>query len=129
MKNNIFKPVVLATVICCGMSVLLNVCFPDADPNHHWLYSLVFFCVLSLIINIFYIQKTDGKTFVSLIQGASIARFLVSGIAFFIYTQLHPNFNTKFMVHFMGHYFVFTFFEMLFLLKIVNAKPKTDDKI
>ena len=127
MKTNIFKPVLIAAVLSCGMSVLLNVCLPTVDPNNHWLFSLVYFSVLSLIINVFYIQKTDGKTFVSLIQGASIARFLVSGIAFFIYAQLYPNFNTKFIIHFMGHYFVFTFFEMLFLLKIVNSKPNAHE--
>jgi hypothetical protein len=127
MKNNLFKPVLLSIIISSIISLVFNFIFPVSNQNNHWLYSVAFFSLLTIVLNVFYIQKTDGKGFINIIMVASIVRFLVSGIAFFVYSMLYPSYKIYIIIHFMIHYFVFAFFEILFLLKIVNAKPKTNE--
>lgn len=128
MKNNVFKPILFSILVSCLVSFLLKFLGVANAYDNHWLYSLAYLSVLSVIINLFYIQKMDGKSFVSLIQGASIARFLLSGVAFFVYSLLFPDFNISIVMHFMLHYFIFTFFEILFLLKIVHSKTDTHEE-
>lgn len=127
MKNNLLKPVILSILISGTLSYASHFIFPAIVVNDHWLYSIAFLSILSIIINLFYIQKTDNHAFTNIIMVASVSRFLASAAAFFIYTQLFPDFNKAIVIHFMLHYFVFAFFEIIFLLKIVNSKNKTHE--
>lgn len=121
MKHNIFTPVLVSLVVCSALSLAINSIFPLSNVNDHWIYSIAFLCVLSLGLNIVYIQKTDSRSFANTIMSASIIRFLGAAVAFFIYSLAFPLFKLPTVIHFMLHYFVFAIFEILFLLKIVKA--------
>lgn len=127
MKNNIFKPVISALVVSGLLSFSISWFLPEKNINDHWYYSLVFYALLSLALNIVYIQKTDNRSFTNTIMAASIIRFLAAAVVFFIYSLVFPSYKTITVIHYMLHYFVFAFFEILFLLKIVNAKTQLNE--
>lgn len=127
MKNNIFKPVISALVVSGLLSFSISWFLPEKNINDHWYYSLIFYVLLSLALNIVYIQKTDSRSFTNTIMAASIIRFLAAAVVFFIYSLAFPSYKTITVIHYMLHYFVFAFFEILFLLKIVNAKTQLNE--
>ncbi len=124
--NNILKTVIFATFSSVAFSFIILKLFPHSPQNIHWLFSIAFHLAVAIVLAIFGLINPDPKALVANVMSISMGRLLASGIAFFLYRLKFPDTQKWFMVHFMMHYMLFTFFEILFLLKIV--RPKTNIK-
>lgn len=124
MRIDIFKPIVISLIVAFAGSFAIGQFFIPDLPNTHWFFSLGFFSLLSLALNIVYIQKTDSRSFINTIMVSSGARLLASAVAFLIYSYVFEASTRSFIIHFMFHYFVFAIFEIVFLIKIVNTKSQ-----
>lgn len=119
---SLIKPIAYSVAVCALLSILLNKLVFTEQTDLAWLHSLIFYTCLAFLSGALYRKQTDAKTFLGIIMFVSIGRFLLASIAFFVYTSLFAFHEKSFITHFMSHYFVFTFFEILFLLKIVSTK-------
>lgn len=124
MRTDIFKPILSSLIVASAGSFAISRLFISDLPNMHWFFSLAFFTLLSLALNIVYIQKTDSRSFINTIMVSSGARLLASAVAFLIYSYVFEAGTRSFIIHFMFHYFVFAIFEIIFLIKIVNTKSQ-----
>jgi hypothetical protein len=122
INNVIIKPIALAGSCSTVFSLCFQYFFPNSPQNSHWIYSICFHAALGIAMGILMILFPKPKTMVSNLLSISLGRLLASAIAFMLYRHHFPQFQKWFMVHFMIHYVLFTFFEILFLLKIVNSK-------
>jgi len=120
--NNIIKPLLAAIAASAIASQLILYVFAQAPQNFHWAYSIGFHLLVALVLGILAVVDPNPKTLASNLLSVSLGRLLICGIAFLIYKLNFPNQQKWFMVHFMIHYVLFTFFEIVFLLKIVNQK-------
>jgi hypothetical protein len=124
--NNILKPLFVAALCSIAFSLCILKFFPQSPQNTHWLLSVAFHLAVAIVIAALGLINPDPKALASNLLSVSLGRLLASGIAFFMYSLKFPEFQKWFMVHFMIHYVLFTFFEILFLLKIV--KPNAHKK-
>lgn len=124
MRIDILKPIITSLIAATAGSYAISKLFIHDLPNIHWVYSLGFFTLLSLVLNLVFIQKTDSRSFINTIMVSSGARLLASATAFLVYSYLFEASTKLFILHFMLHYFVFTIFEILFLIKIVNTRSQ-----
>lgn len=124
--NNIIKPILFAGIGSTAFSLCILKFFPQSPQNNHWLYSICFHTAVAIVLGILIVIDHRPKTMASNLMSISLGRLLSSGIAFLIYSYNFPEFKKWFMVHFMIHYALFTFFEIVFLLKIV--KPNAGNK-
>lgn len=121
--NNIIRSIILAGLGSAAFSFCILHVFPQSPQNAHWLYSICFHTAVAIVVGILVITDSSTKTIASNLMSISLGRLLASGIAFLAYSYNFPEFKKWFMVHFMIHYVLFTFFEIVFLLKIVKVKP------
>lgn len=119
--NNIIKPIVIAGLCSAAFSFCLLKFFPNSPQNNHWIYSICFHSAVVVVLGVLMIIFPSPKTMASNLLSISLGRLVASAIAFMIYSRNFPEFQKWFMVHFMIHYVLFTFFEIVFLLKIVNT--------
>src|ERR1043165_937174 len=124
--SNIIKPILMAGLCSAVFSLCILHFFPNSPQNNHWVYSICFHTALILAMGVLLILYPKPKTMASNLLSISLGRLLASAIAFMLYRHQFPQFQKWFMIHFMIHYVLFTIFEILFLLKIVNTK--TSDK-
>jgi hypothetical protein len=120
--SNIIKPLLVAILCSVAFSFCILKFFPRSPQNLHWLFSIAFHAAVALVIAVLGLINPDPKVLASNLLSISLGRLLASGVAFFIYILKFPEFQKWFMVHFMVHYVLFTFFEIVFLLKIVKLK-------
>jgi len=122
----IAKPVILAIICSLVSSLLIINVFSNSPQNIHWVFSLGFHLAVAIVLVVFGFINPNPKELPSNLMSISLGRLLASGVAFLVYSLNFPETKKWFMVHFMLHYTFFTFFEILFLIKIVN--PKTSNK-
>lgn len=120
--NNIIKPVIFATVGSALFSIIVINLFSRSPQDLHWLLSIAFHLVVAIILGVFAFIDPDPKMLASNLMSISLGRLLASGVAFLIYCLTFPETKKWFMVHFMIHYILFAFFEIVFLIKIVSSK-------
>ena len=90
------------------------------NTGHFWIPTL-FFALTTLGINAL-LTKGDkqSKEFVFKTLAMSMARLLVCMIVVFIYSLINKPQALAFTCHFMIQYFLFTVFEISFLLKYIK---------
>lgn len=120
--NSIIKSIFFATLCSAAFSFIILKLFSQSSQNIHWLYSILFHLTVAIVLGVLSLINSSPKTLASNLLSISLGRLLASGIAFFMYSLKFPDTQKWFMVHFMIHYAIFTFFEIVFLLKIVNTK-------
>ncbi|MBP9070289.1 MAG: hypothetical protein KBG47_12330 [Bacteroidia bacterium] len=120
--NNIIKPVIFATLGSTFSSILILYLFSGSPQNIHWIFSIVFHLAVAIVLGVIAFIDPDPKMLASNLMSISLGRLLVSGLAFLIYCLTFPGTKKWFMVHFMIHYMLFAFFEIVFLIKIVSSK-------
>ena len=120
--SNLIKSIIIATFCSAVFSFCILKFFPQSPQNFHWLLSIAFHVTVAIVIGVLTMINPDPKSLASNLLSISLGRLLASGISFFIYSLKFPDLQKWFMVHFMIHYMLFTFFEIFFLLKIVNHK-------
>ena len=106
-----------ALMISYGLSQIPNKYF---STNHFWIPTL-FFALSTLGVNAL-LTKSDkqSKEFVFKTLAMSMARLLVCMVFVFIYSLINKPQALAFTCHFMIQYFIFTIFEISFLLKYIK---------
>lgn len=112
------------SIVCIG-TLLLSYGLSQLETRyfnttHFWIPTL-FFALSTLGINAL-LTKGDkqSKEFVFKTLAMSMARLLVCMIVVFIYSLINKPQALAFTCHFMIQYFVFTIFEISFLLKYIK---------
>ena len=115
-----------AILIAVGLSFiysfLLNSQFNQLSDM--WWQSLSFFTILFIISILIYFIKTDGKTYAGILLASSIIKFILSTALIVIYLFTLKGGFLTFFIHFIGHYVLFTVFEMRYLLQLIKTKQK-----
>jgi len=120
---NLVKPILLSIFVAVCISIAINLFVFKQPFSLEMAHSLFFFTCLAVISGTLYRLKTQPKTSLIIIMYVTIGRFLLASIAFLIYTSAFSFHENTLIAHFMTNYFVFTFFEVFFLLKIASIKP------
>jgi hypothetical protein len=89
-----------------------------------WWHSLVFFTGLFIVLNLLYFIKTDVRTFTGILLASGVIKFLLSCILVLIYFFTLKGGFFAFFLHFIGHYVLFTVFEMRYLLQLIKNQSK-----
>jgi predicted membrane protein len=79
---------------------------------------------LSIVFNLLYFIRTDAKTYSGILLTCGIAKFLLSSILLLILSFTLKGGFLTFFFHFIGHYVLFTVFEMRYLLQLIKTKQK-----
>jgi hypothetical protein len=112
-----------AILISTGLSFLYSYLLSNFSQKETsvWWQSLVFFIVLSTGLNLLYNIKTDKKTYSGILLSSGIIKFLFSLVFLIAYLfTLKGGFFT-FFLHFIGHYVLFTVFEIRYLLQLIKT--------
>ena len=120
---NLARPILYSFFVAALISMVINFFFFKQPFSLEMAHSLFFFTSLAILSGILYRLKTEPKTFIGIAMYITIGRFLLASIAFYIYINTFTFHENSLIAHFMTNYFVFTIFEILFLLKIVATKP------
>ena len=106
-----------AFVVSYGLSLLPNKYF---STDHFWVPT-IFFALSTLGVNAL-LTKGDkqSKEFVFKTLAMSMARLLVCMVFVFVYSLINKSQALAFTCHFMIQYFIFTIFEISFLLKYIK---------
>ncbi len=115
-----------AILISVGVSFIYSYIL---DSQFHksslqWWHSLLFFTFLSITFTLLYFIKTDVKTFTGILLATGAVKLLLSMVMVLIYSfTLKGGFFT-FFLHFIGHYVLFTVFEIRYLLQLIKNQSK-----
>ncbi len=113
-----------AILISAGLSCIYS--FVLSSFFHHestaWWQSLVFFVTLAIIFNLLYFIRTDAKTYTGILLTSGVAKFLLSSILLLILSFTLKGGFLTFSLHFIGHYVLFTVFEIRYLLQLIKTK-------
>lgn len=120
--SNLLLPIFYSACICyLGSYFFQQFFFVDVKSNH-WLYSILFFVVIHLVINVLFFKKRSPGDTISLISGMFITRMLVSAVAFFVYSFYSVENLKPFALQFVFHYFTFSAIEVIYLVKYTNKQ-------
>jgi hypothetical protein len=115
-----------AILISIGVSFIYSYIL---DSQFHksslqWWHSLLFFTFISITFTLLYFIKTDVKTFTGILLATGAVKLLLSMVMVLIYSfTLKGGFFT-FFLHFIGHYVLFTVFEIRYLLQLIKNQSK-----
>lgn len=115
---------ITSILIAAGASVIYSSVFNYFfnKPSAQWLQSLFFFIAVTIVLYLVYRIKTDKKTFTGILLFSSVFKFLLSLIVIIIYLLCLKNLFFNFFIHFIGHYVLFTIFEIRYLLQLIKIK-------
>lgn len=112
--------ILISAGLSCLYSFVLNYFF-NYELTLWWL-SLIFFVVLSVIFTLLYFIRTDTKTFAGIMLSTGVIKFLLSCVLFFTLSFTLKGGFLTFFIHFIGHYVLFTVFEIRYLLQLIKTK-------
>lgn len=122
--QNLKKYYVQLVIVCLG-TLLVSYGLTQAHnryftTTHFWIPTL-FFALSTLGANAMLTKSNKGsKEFVFKTLAISMARLLVCMIFVFVYSLVNKEQVLAFTCHFMIQYFIFTIFEISFLLKYIK---------
>ena len=106
------------SIIASLLSLAFNFINNMAIYNANWYVSVIFYLLVSILINtILFRKKVDPKEFVLKIMLTSMLRLVIYMFGIFIYRLIDKSGFTSFVVHFMTHYILFTVIEIAYLLR------------
>ena len=106
-----------ALILSYGLSQITNRYF---NTNHFWMPT-IFFALSTLGVNALLTKgDKESKEFVFKTLAMSMTRLLVCMIFVFVYSLINKPQALAFTCHFMIQYFIFTIFEISFLLKYIK---------
>ena len=119
MKFKSLSAILISTGLSIIYSFLLNTQFQKQSPV--WWHSIIFFVVLFVIFNLLYFIKTDVKTFTGILLSTGIIKFLLTSVLALVYSFTLKGGFFIFFLHFIGHYVLFTVFEIRYLLQLIKT--------
>jgi hypothetical protein len=89
--------------------------------SHFWVPT-VFFSITTLIVNLI-VQNSEKNTkeFIFKLLIISMARLLLCMVFILVYSLLFKTNTLAFAVHFMLQYFLFTIYEVSYMIKFIKA--------
>ncbi len=110
--------------VCIGgflMAYGLNQLQSRFFTNEHYWFPTLFFALTTLATNALLTKgEKESKEFIFKALAMSMARLLVCMIVVFIYSYINKPQVLGFTCQFMVQYFIFTVFEIAFLLKYIK---------
>lgn len=123
MFNKPYSAILMASGVSIVISALINMLPVPSVVSSTWWISIVFHVVISLLLNLIMLKKTEeARDMINKIMFTSMGRLLVCMVGVFIYSLIDkPNFFA-FAIHFMVHYMVYTVFEISFIVKYIRSQ-------
>lgn len=123
MFNKPYSAILIASGVSIVISALINMMPVPSVVSSTWWISIVFHVVISLLLNLIMLKKTEeARDMINKIMFTSMGRLLVCMVGVFIYSLIDkPNFFA-FAIHFMVHYMVYTVFEISFIVKFIRSQ-------
>ena len=119
MKLKSISAILISSGLSFIYSFLLNNQFQK--ESEVWWHSLVFFIGLFIVLNLIYFIKTDVATFTGILLSTGVLKFLLSLVMVLIYIFTLKGGFFAFFLHFIGHYVLFTIFEIRYLLQLIKT--------
>ncbi len=113
-----FITVFLASLFAIVISLSLN--YSSPWPFERWAWSILFFGILCLILNLVYSFQAKSGNFTQILMFSLALKLLLAFIAVFIYSVLSWSDFFSFSVHFLLHYFIFTVLEINYLVYLIR---------
>ena len=112
-----------AILISIGVSFIYSYILDSQahKPSPQWWHSLLFFSCVSITFNLLYFIKTDVKTFTGILLATGVIKLLLSMVMVLIYSFTLKGGFFAFFLHFIGHYVLFTVFEIRYLLQLIKT--------
>jgi hypothetical protein len=113
-----------AILISIGVSFIYSYILDSQfhKPSLQWWHSLLFFSCIFIVFNLLYFIKTDVKTFTGILLATGAIKLLLSMVMVLIYSFTLKGGFFVFFLHFIGHYVLFTVFEIRYLLQLIKTK-------
>lgn len=119
------KNIIQLALLCLGALILsyglttLNTRY--FNTSHFWIPTL-FFAITTIGANFLIVSSDkESKEFVFKILALSMARLLLCMVFVFVYSLINKPEALAFTCHFMIQYFLFTVFEISFILKFIKT--------
>jgi hypothetical protein len=110
---------IAALALSFSLSLLLN--HFTALRSGSFSLSLVFYTLLFLGFNFFYAYNRGHESFTSLLLGGIVIRLILSLILIIVCRAMGLPGFFPFTMHLIGHYILFTIFEIRYLLTIIKS--------
>ncbi|MBA3681085.1 MAG: hypothetical protein H0W73_07940 [Bacteroidetes bacterium] len=120
MKLKSISAILISIGVSFIYSYLLNSQFHKISPQ--WWHSLILFTGLFAAITLISFIKTDVKTFTGILLATGAIKLLLAMVVIFIYSFTLKGGFFAFFLHFIGHYVLFTVFEIRYLLQLIKTK-------
>ncbi|MBA2612922.1 MAG: hypothetical protein H0U95_13190 [Bacteroidetes bacterium] len=120
MKLKSISALLISAGLSCIYSFILNVYFHQESAA--WWQSMLFFAILFIIFTLLYFIRTDAKTYTGILLSSGVVKFLLSSILLLVYSFTLKGGFLSFSLHFIGHYVLFTVFEIRYLLQLIKTK-------
>ena len=118
MKLKSLSAVLISVGVSIIYSYLLN--FQFHQQSAAWWHSLVFFTILFIALYFAANVKTDKKTFAGILLAGGVIKLILSLVMVIIYLFTQKGGFFAFFLHFIGHYVLFTIFEIRYLLQLIK---------
>lgn len=122
MRLKSISAILISVGLSCIYSYVLFSFFHQASSA--WWQSLVFFVALAIIFNFLYFMRTDVRTYTGILLASGVIKFLLSCVLILIFSFTLKGGFLTFFIHFIGHYVLFTVFEMRYLLQLIKTKQQ-----
>ncbi len=115
----------ISIIISTALSAIISLSFNlfNLFYSQNWWWSLIFFLVIFISINLLYAYKTDPKSSSDILIGTISVKTLLLLIAIFLYSLVDKKGLFHFSMHFLTHYILFTVFEIRYLLSKIKNEP------
>ncbi|MES2678705.1 MAG: hypothetical protein V4635_02420 [Bacteroidota bacterium] len=118
-----FICILLSAFFSTGCSLVLEKF--AGHPSPYWPFSILYFLVLSFIMNLFYAYKSASPDFTQLLLGGIVIKLLLSLVVILVFSVRKPIFF-NFSLHFISHYVLFTIFEIRYLLPLIRKNTPNE---
>lgn len=115
---------ILAILISVSLSIAASFLFNHYELTYHknWWWSVLLYSLIFVVLNVVYNLKTTPQSFSEMLIGSIAIKLTILLFAIFIYSLIDQGGLTKFSLHFITHYILFTIFEIRFLLLLIKSK-------
>jgi hypothetical protein len=101
-------PVLFSSLLAVTWSSVANMMWLFTPSFPIWPFSIVFFILLTISLVIVRKFNTDPEAAINRVMSQSVARLILSGIAFAAFQYFFQERSKELLIHFVPHYFIFT---------------------
>jgi len=121
----LFTRNLIALLFSSFFSVIVSLALNKFSPlvSQTWYLGILFFIILSFILNLIYAYNAGSKGFTELLLATIVIKLLLALIFVVVYSFIDKPGFFSFSIQFVLQYILFTVFEVRYLLHIIKTHP------